>query len=457
VLINEFLAHPSTASSEFIELFNTSGRGFLLNGWKVRVNGVPNTVTDCNDAFRTPPGRETRLDAGAPDRTEGSPCSFLGNQDFFTDFNFFDWTAPDPNEGHLPDRGALLELFTPGGVLVDVVGYGYKGGAPVSGAIPNAIAPAAQAQPDAARIGGQVAADSTELTTSRIPNGVDTGNNATDFNLTAGGTPNNTNTGTSAQLGTTLFVTRAYWNPASGEEAVELYNPSTTQAFDFSGWYLSNNSATERIGVNTNGWSSLRPQEKRVLRRGETGSFQFHMDELSVLYLMAPDLTRYEQLGWSRPDQITPDLCVTRSPDTGGFHDGFDWFTCGGVENTQAGEIRYTTCGLNAAVTEVPPQGLSVLSFAGAVPNPSRSAQAPVLVFTVPGAPGGAPLRARLALYDVAGRRVAMLVDKEFAPGVQRIPLQRAGQAHAALRAGTYYADLEVGGQRLRRTLVFLD
>ena len=37
---------------------------------------------------------------------------------------------------------------------------------------------------------------------------------------------------------------------------------------------------------------------------------------------------------------------------------------------------------------------------------------------------------------------------------VQRVPLQPAGRV---LRAGTYYADLEVGGQRVRRTLVFLD
>jgi len=48
----------------------------------------------------------------------------------------------------------------------------------------------------------------------------------------------------------------------------------------------------------------------------------------------------------------------------------------------------------------------------------------------------------------------ATVVDRAFAPGVQRVPLQAAGRV---LRAGTYYADLEVGGQRVRRTLVFLD
>jgi len=447
VLLNEFLAHPSSGVSEFLELYNTSGRDFLLNGWKVVVNGIPNTVQDCVDIFLSPGGLEGPL---------GTPCSFLGNQDFFTDSTFFNWNAPDPIEGHLPDRGAVLELFTPGGVLVDRVGYGYRGGAPVSGAIPNAIAPAAQALPNESRIGDVVAAvgDSTQLSTSRIPNGTDTQNNANDFNLTAGTTPNATNTGTAAQLGTTLFATRVYWNPSAGEEAIELYNPSTSQTFDFAGWYLSNNSATERVGVNTNGFSQLKPQEKRVLRRGEVGSFQFRMDELSVVYLMAPDLTRYEQIGWSRPDQIAPDMCVTRSPDTGGFHDGFDWFTCGGVENIAAGEIRYTPCGISAPATSDAPTPFSFLSFAGAVPNPSRAAQSPVLVFTIPGSADGSPVRARIALYDVAGRRVATVVDRTFAPGTQRVPLQSAGRV---LRAGTYYADLEVGGQRVRRTLVFLD
>jgi hypothetical protein len=452
VLINEFLAHPSSGVSEFVELFNRSGRSFLLNGWKVVVNGVPNIIAECFSDLRTPPHHETNS-VGHPAEPEGNPCSFLGSGDYFID-PFFYWSEPDPIEGHLPDRGATLQLFTPGGVLVDEVGYGFKGGAPVSGAIPNAIAPPLLAPPTQSRY-GVASLDSTDLSTARIPNGVDTGNDANDWNLTNSTTPNNTNTGTAAQLGTALFITRSYWNPSTGEEAVEFYNPSTSQTFDFAGWYLSNNNSTERIGLDTNAWSSLRPQEKRVLRRGERGSFQFHMDELSVLYLMAPDLTRFEQLGWSRPDQIAPDICVTRSPDTGGTHDGFDWFTCGGVDNISAGFLRYAPCGLNSPTTEVPLPGLSVLSFAGSYPNPSSGPA--VLVFSIPGVTGGQPLRARLSLSDVAGRRVATPLDGAFAPGPQRVPLQRVDAVRRTIRAGTYYADLEVGGQRVRRTLVFLD
>jgi len=197
----------------------------------------------------------------------------------------------------------------------------------------------------------------------------------------------------------------------------------------------------------------MQPLTTRLLRRGEPGSFTFRMDQLSVVYLFGPDFTRYEQIGWSRPDNLAPDMCVTRLGGTGGTHDGFDWFTCGGQDNIASGELRYTTCTINAPTTDVPGPS-AALAFAGAMPNPSRASQAPVLVFTVPGSADGAPVRARIALYDVAGRRVGLLVDRTFAPGVQRVPLQATGRQ---LRAGTYYADLEVGGQRVRRTLVFLD
>ncbi len=462
ILINEFLAHPPQGVKEFYEVFNVSGRSFLLNGWTLRVNGVPNVIADCffNNFARTGHGPLGTLGAGGPDHGLGTPCSFLDNQQFFTDTTLTTFNE-DPNEGHLPDRGAVLELFSPGGALVDRVGYGYKGGAPVSGAIPNAIAPAALTPPgeSAARVDDPTTAalgDSTPISTARLPNGVDTGSPPIDFNLTPTPTPNLANTGTSAALGTKLFVTRSYWNPSSGEEAVELYNPSTTQTFDFSGWYLSNNVSTEKIGVNTNAFSSLKPQEKRILRRGELGSFTFNMDELSVLYLMDVDFTRYEQLGWSRPDQIAPDMCATRAPDTGGFHDGFDWFSCGGQDNVSAGELRYTTCGISAPVTDVAPAP-SRLAFAGAWPNPAHAGRSAVLVFSLPGAAGDAPVRARLALYDVAGRRVAMLVDEALAPGEHRVPLLRADGASRVLRAGTYYADLQVGGERIRRTIVFLD
>jgi hypothetical protein len=88
-------------------------------------------------------------------------------------------------------------------------------------------------------------------------------------------------------------------------------------------------------------------------------------------------------------------------------------------------------------------------------PNPATAGRAATLVFTVPGIAGDAPQRARLSLYDVAGRRVATVFDQAVAPGEHRVPLL-AG-AGRVLRAGTYYADLEIGGARMRRTIVFLN
>jgi hypothetical protein len=467
IVINEFLAHPSSTQPEFYELFNVSGRSFLLNGWKLRVDDDTVTVTDCTFSDLKKHGRETNFGPADPSRIEGTPCSFLDDHDFFTDTTFF-FTPKDPIEGHLPDRGAVLELTSPSGVVVDRVGYGYKGGAPVSGAIPTSIAPLAVAPggEQAARAGGGSGAspgpvvaavgDSTEISTARIPNGTDTQNNANDFNLTGTSTPNSVNVGTAAQLGTSIFVSRAYWNPSTGEPAVEFLNPSTSQTYDFTGWYLSNNVSTEKIGVDVNAFSNMKPLATRTLVRGLPGSFRFFMDELSVLYLMDENFTRFEQLGWSRPVPIAPDMCVTRFQGTGGTHDGYDWFTCGGQDNILTGELRYTTCSIQSPNIDVPPLG-SALSFAGARPNPSHAGQSPVLVFSVPGGPGDAPVRARLALYDVAGRRVAVLADDTYPPGEQRVPLARMDQARRLLPAGTYYADLTIAGQRLRRTIVFLN
>jgi len=251
-------------------------------------------------------------------------------------------------------------------------------------------------------------------------------------------------------------VTRAYWYPLAAEAVVELYNPSTSKSFDFSGWYLSNNNATEQIGIAGNAFSVLKPQDKRILRGGERGSFTFKMDELSVLYLLGPDFTRYEQLGWSRPDNLAPDLCVTRVPDTGGFHDGFDWFSCGGQDDISSGEIRYTTCSVEAPPTDVPPGNVTTLSFAGAWPNPARASQLATLVFTLPGAAGGAAQPVRLALYDVAGRRVSTVVDASLPPGEHRVPLAGGALRGRALRAGTYYAELTFGVRKLRRAIVLL-
>ena len=234
-----------------------------------------------------------------------------------------------------------------------------------------------------------------------------------------------------------------FWNPPTGSvDAVELFNPVSTD-LDFTNWFLGSNDGTQRIGVQGSLWSLLHPTEKRVLRRGEPGAFTTDLDYLTVVYLYTPEFVRVEQIGWSRSDNQQPQLCMNREPETGGFHDGFDWFTSGGQQNLFAGELRYATCNISSPEVVVDVDGAVVpLAFRGAVPNPASAAHG-ALVFSVPGvrpAAGGegATQPVRLRLIDVAGRVRATLVDGALAPGEHRVAARRGGGRTA-----------EPGGRRL--------
>jgi hypothetical protein len=83
-----------------------------------------------------------------------------------------------------------------------------------------------------------------------------------------------------------------------------------------------------------------------------------------------------------------------------------------------------------------------VVSFRGAVPNPSAGDAD--LAFSLPAA-----ARVSLALYSVAGRKVADLLDETRDAGAHSVALSRRGIA-----AGTYFAVLTVDGQRLSRAVI---
>lgn len=439
VVINEFSANPPADRPEFYELFNKSGQSIQLTGWFISVAGESARVTDCGFDLRK---QRLRLDGGPGDIIGGTLCGQVPDLDFYTDTEFL-FLDESPTEGFLPNRGSVLQLFTPGGILVDQVAYGHQGGAPVSPALPAAQAPMARGAPP-----DQVAApgDSVELSTARLPNGTDTDDDANDWNLTTNSTQGTSNEGTAAALGTSLFTTRVSWNPLEGPDAIELFNPRV-ETFDFSNWYIGSNDGTQRIGVPDNAWSVLPSLDKRVLRRGELGSFTTDLDYLTVVYLFDPDFVRVEQIGWSRPDNQQPQMCLKREPDTGGFHNGFDWFTSGGEQNLFAGQIRYVTCEISAPDGTVPVEdGPATLAFRGAIPNPLPAAGG-ALVFSIPGTRGGTAAHVRLRLVDVAGRVRATLLDGPMAPGEHRVPL--AGQG-----AGIYYAELEVAGRRISKPVV---
>src|SRR6185503_9869518 len=54
IVINEFLANPPSHVPEFYELFNKSGRNFLLNGWVVTINDDTTSVDDCTSIILGP-------------------------------------------------------------------------------------------------------------------------------------------------------------------------------------------------------------------------------------------------------------------------------------------------------------------------------------------------------------------------------------------------------------------
>ena len=83
-----------------------------------------------------------------------------------------------------------------------------------------------------------------------------------------------------------------------------------------------------------------------------------------------------------------------------------------------------------------------VVTFAGAVPNPSSGGAN--LVFSLP-----SRAKVSLALYSVTGRQVASLVDETRDGGSHTVSLSRRD-----LAAGTYFAVLSVDGRRISRTVI---
>jgi hypothetical protein len=85
---------------------------------------------------------------------------------------------------------------------------------------------------------------------------------------------------------------------------------------------------------------------------------------------------------------------------------------------------------------------ISKVSFAGAMPNPSRGNTD--LVFSLP-----TSARVSLALYTVSGRKVADVLDETRDAGSHTVRLDRRD-----LGAGTYFALLKVDGQKYSRTVI---
>jgi len=81
------------------------------------------------------------------------------------------------------------------------------------------------------------------------------------------------------------------------------------------------------------------------------------------------------------------------------------------------------------------------------MPNPSRGATDFVLRAPQAG-------RAEIAIFDVSGRRLATVLDREVESGVQRIPWAGRDESGRALPAGLYLCRARLGALEARGTLI---
>jgi TolB protein len=95
-----------------------------------------------------------------------------------------------------------------------------------------------------------------------------------------------------------------------------------------------------------------------------------------------------------------------------------------------------------------PADGHSSLRLDAVSPNPGRG----VMTFRFESPTQG---RVRLAIYDVHGRRVAIVLDGTLASGLRSVSWNGRDLAGRLVGSGTYFAKLEAGGEvRLRKVLV---
>jgi flagellar hook assembly protein FlgD len=111
-----------------------------------------------------------------------------------------------------------------------------------------------------------------------------------------------------------------------------------------------------------------------------------------------------------------------------------------------AGEWDLRTSPETVVVQEHPGPG-GGLAFAAPSPNPSQSATRLSFLLHDPG-------HVRLAVYDVAGREVAVLVDEYRPAGRHFVLWDGRNRAGASAAAGVYFARFETAGRHAVREIV---
>jgi hypothetical protein len=110
----------------------------------------------------------------------------------------------------------------------------------------------------------------------------------------------------------------------------------------------------------------------------------------------------------------------------------------------------FDTCATITAVTDGPPSGGGGAAFAllrPGFPNPLN----PRTTISFDLRRGG---RVSLTIRDIAGRRVATLVDRDLPPGTHSLVWDGRDSGGSRVRSGVYFCELASNGERLARRLV---
>ena len=269
VVINEF----APKGTEWVELYNRSPLTQTLTGWYLTDAACTGATSLITDTTPIAPGGFFTVTSGAP-----------GD-------NFA-----------LSNSGDTLLLCMADNTLADSVAYGNSGGAPLASAT-----------------GGN------NYSIARVSDGVRTGDDAADWNVDKTPTRGTSNDVAGVALGSSVVINEIDTVPTSGNDHLELYNPTTTP-ITVTGWWVSDGDdwavITSNIVVPPGGFALL---EENVDWQPE--DFGVDFGSTDVAYLFDDSFVRIDQIGWNGEAE---DECFARVPDGAGPNDGYDWLSSGG-------------------------------------------------------------------------------------------------------------------------------
>jgi hypothetical protein len=280
VVINELIVHPT--SQEVMELYNRLSNPVAVQEWALEVTSdslrlwkLPLEIIPANGRLLLTLANLTPM-AGATTTL-------------------------------LPNAGAVVKLYDEDDNLVDQVGYGTRGGAPLP---------------------------TYGASTARLQDGLDTDRDAWDFNLSAVPTPGNTNVVPSVSLSQDSMVVSEIRAAGSHGEAFVRFEVLTVPFLNLSGWFLvlSGQGATGRytfsddLEMPPGAWVFTESQFPPLSQLAATG----------VLYLYSSSGARRYQMGWSSLD-MTGEMSLGYVPGSYGTPDCFDDSTCKLVSFTSDG------------------------------------------------------------------------------------------------------------------------